>query len=149
VGRVRCHAVVGILAPCGATVHATFASTDVSGLAAVTSHAYGSGTGWYVATQPSPDALARIAGSIIEGLAIDPVVAGLPKGVEAARRGQHLFLHQSDGARGDDRPCDAQLRGQELHAYAALVLLGGRGPQHPRRPRSRGAHDVKFTEDSG
>jgi beta-galactosidase len=115
----------------GATVHATFASTDVSGLAAVTSHAYGSGTGWYVATQPSPDALAKIVGTITDELAIEPVVAGLPKGVEAARRGQHLFLiNQTAHA--------VTIDNAELGAYSALVLV-----DEPESPASQSARVVE------
>lgn len=76
----------------GATVHAHFASSDVAGLPAVTSNVYGGGVAWYIATRPTPTALAAIIDTILETTDARPVVTGLPEGVEAARRGDYVFL---------------------------------------------------------
>jgi beta-galactosidase len=106
----------------GATVRATFASTDVEGLPAVTSNAYGSGAGWYVATQPSAPGLAAIVSTLTDELGISPVVSGLPPGVEAARRGGYLFIvNQTALPVTIDVGLD-QIEHRELGPYAAHVV---------------------------
>ncbi|MEZ0110781.1 beta-galactosidase [Catenulispora sp. EB89] len=62
------------------------------GRAAVTRNAHGRGTAWYVAVQPSLDGLDRILAAAAFGAGVAPVVAGLPAGVEAVRRGTTLVL---------------------------------------------------------
>jgi beta-galactosidase len=62
------------------------------GRAAVTRNAVGSGTAWYVSVQPADDGLDRILAAAARGAGVEPVVAGLPAGVEAIRRGQTLVL---------------------------------------------------------
>lgn len=50
------------------------------------------GRAWYLSTLPAPDALRALLASVAEGAGIRPVLAGLPDGVEAVRRGDLLFL---------------------------------------------------------
>ncbi|WP_069170312.1 beta-galactosidase [Streptomyces griseus] len=49
-------------------------------------------TAWYVSTLPEPEALRDLLGRVAAGAGVRPVVAGLPTGVEAVRRGSLLFL---------------------------------------------------------
>jgi beta-galactosidase len=76
----------------GAEALATFASGPLSGGAAVTRHAFGSGVATYVATRPEAAAMAAIVQETAEAAGVRPVLDGLPTGVEATRRGNHLFL---------------------------------------------------------
>ncbi|MEU1127335.1 beta-galactosidase [Streptomyces sp. NPDC005899] len=50
------------------------------------------GTAWYVSTLPEPEALRDLLGRVSAGAGARPVVEGLPRGVEAVRRGSLLFL---------------------------------------------------------
>jgi beta-galactosidase len=80
------------VAPRGATVVDTFASGDLTGAPAVTRHEFGAGTAWYVATQPDITTLSHLLTTVLAAASVSPVVANLPEGVQAARRGDHLFL---------------------------------------------------------
>jgi beta-galactosidase len=75
----------------GAEPLAVFVGGDLDGCPAITRNASGRGSAWYVATQPEPAAIEAILAAVFDGR-VDPVVAGLPRGVEAARRGDFLFL---------------------------------------------------------
>ncbi|MDW4572018.1 beta-galactosidase [Microbacterium sp. M3] len=85
--------------PAGADVVASFASGPQTGSAAVTRHRFGAGAAWYTATQPDPDGIAAIVDAVVAASGVRPVVAGLPAGVEAARRGGLVTLINH----GDDR----------------------------------------------
>ncbi|GAA3008371.1 beta-galactosidase [Streptomyces fulvorobeus] len=50
------------------------------------------GTAWYVSTLPAPHALRELLGRAAAGAGARPVLADLPAGVEAVRRGDVLFL---------------------------------------------------------
>ncbi|MFE2584771.1 beta-galactosidase [Streptomyces sp. NPDC059378] len=50
------------------------------------------GRAWYVSTLPEPDALRGLLGVVADDAGVRPVLAGLPAGVEAVRRGELLFL---------------------------------------------------------
>lgn len=85
--------------PGAAEVLATFSSPDLSGCPAVTVHrATGGGSAWYVATLPEPDALRSLLTRAARDAGVEPVLPGVPRGVEAVRRGGLLFLvnHGSD-----------------------------------------------------
>ncbi|MCD0480836.1 beta-galactosidase [Streptacidiphilus sp. ASG 303] len=73
----------------------------VPGGPAVTRHAHGDGTAWYVATRPDRDGLARILRRICGEAGVAPV-AEVPEGVEAVRRtgpgAGYLFLINHTGA---------------------------------------------------
>ena len=79
-----------VVRPTGADVQATFVGGVLDGLPAITRHAHGDGTAWYVAT--APDDLTSVLDAVLEGTGVAPVVADLPLGVEAVERGDHLFL---------------------------------------------------------
>lgn len=83
----------------GATVVAAFDSGLPAGSPALTRHGFGAGEAWYVATQPAPDALDAIVGAVVEASGVRPVVADLPAGVEAARRGDLVTLINHGDAR--------------------------------------------------
>ncbi|MPY37231.1 beta-galactosidase, partial [Streptomyces adustus] len=50
------------------------------------------GRAWYVSTLPEPDALRGLLSVVADDAGVRPVLAGLPAGVEAVRRGELLFL---------------------------------------------------------
>ncbi|MFC5831972.1 beta-galactosidase [Nonomuraea insulae] len=88
----------------GAEVVAEFAEGDLAGRPAVTRHRSGEGVAWYVATMPEPAALAELAGKALADAGVSGVLPGLPvlpRGVEAVRRGEVLFLlnHGTESAR--------------------------------------------------
>jgi beta-galactosidase len=95
--------------PAGATVVAAFESGLQAGSPALTRHRFGAGEAWYTATQPvsdgasagrpSPDALDAVVAAVVEASGVRPVVADLPAGVEAARRGDLVTLINHGDAR--------------------------------------------------
>jgi beta-galactosidase len=80
------------LEPRGAEVLARFTDGHVAGSPALTRHRVGSGEAWYVATQPDAAGIAALIDLLLDRTGVRPVVAGLPAGVEAVRRGDLLFL---------------------------------------------------------
>ncbi|MGI5238382.1 beta-galactosidase [Dactylosporangium sp. CA-139066] len=76
----------------GADVVAAYRGGPLDGRPAILRHRYGGGTAWYVTTLPEPDALARLLARVCADAGVEPVVAGLPPGVEAVRRGDRVFL---------------------------------------------------------
>lgn len=111
----------------GARVHATFASMDVASLPAVTSNAFGEGTAWYFATRPHPEALAAIVRTITMVAGVAPVVPDLPRGVEAARRGDFVFLiNQTAAPQPVSQSGHDLVRGEDwqdvLAAFETVVL---------------------------
>jgi beta-galactosidase len=112
----------------GANVHARFSGTDVDGMAAITSHAYGRGTAWYLATLPNRAGIDRVVADILGSANVRSTVSGLPAGVEAVQRGGALFLiNQSDQEveiplEGFDLLSNGQRSRPSLGAYASLVL---------------------------
>ncbi|KJL44587.1 beta-galactosidase [Microbacterium trichothecenolyticum] len=83
----------------GATAVARFSSGLQSGSPALTRHRFGSGEAWYTATQPGADAIDAIVAAVVEASGVRPVVADLPAGVEAARRGELVTLINHGDAR--------------------------------------------------
>ncbi len=79
----------------GAQAVRTFASGPAAGGPALTRHAHGRGTAWYVATRPEADALERILMDACGEAGVTPAVSA-PGGVEAVRRAgadsAHLFV---------------------------------------------------------
>ncbi|MFB6777014.1 beta-galactosidase [Streptomyces sp. NPDC056352] len=54
---------------------------------------------YYVSTLPEPEALRALLGRVAAEAGVGPVLAGLPEGVEAVRRGELLFLlHHGRGS---------------------------------------------------
>ncbi len=76
----------------GASATDTFASGDLAGAPAVTRHAFGAGTAWYVATQPAITTLTQLLATVLSEAGVQPVLAGLAEGVQASRRGDFVIL---------------------------------------------------------
>jgi len=84
----------------GADVVASFVGGDLDGRPAVLRNATGEGTAWYVATLPDHEAMTRLLRRVCEQAGVRPVIADLPAGLEAVRRGPYLFLlnHTNESA---------------------------------------------------
>ncbi|NUS78419.1 MAG: beta-galactosidase [Streptomyces sp.] len=93
----------------GAEAVATYADGPLADLPAVTRHAYGAGTGWYLATSPEPATLASLLERICDEAGVRPVLAAPSPGIEAVRRSgtdaDYLFLIDHSGA-GAEIPAD-------------------------------------------
>ncbi|WP_367322872.1 beta-galactosidase [Streptomyces sp. HUAS ZL42] len=91
------------VSPAGAETVESYTSGVLTGGPAVTRHAYGTGTAWYLATRPDPATLAALLDRIRTEAGVEPVRV-TPEGVEAVlRRGadaDYLFLidHAGNGA---------------------------------------------------
>ena len=115
----------------GAEVRATYVAGPAAGEAAVTRHAHGAGTGWYVSTRPDAAGLAVIMGAVYADAGLAP--AQLPAGVEVIRRhGEHhdfvvAINHGPDAASiaadGVDLLTGDEIRGMlELAGGTAAVI---------------------------
>ncbi|MGW1721529.1 beta-galactosidase [Streptomyces sp. NPDC002306] len=87
--------------PAGAETVTSYTDGPLSGGPAVTRHAYGTGSAWYLATRPDPDTLAALLDRIRAEAGVAPVRT-TPPGVEAVRRrgadADYLFLIDHGGA---------------------------------------------------
>lgn len=76
-------------------VVAAYRDGELAGLPAVLRR----GRARYLSTLPTPAALRALLGDVVREAGVTPVLAGLPEGVEAVRRGDLLFLlHHGQGA---------------------------------------------------
>ncbi|MFD7426110.1 beta-galactosidase [Streptomyces sp. NPDC059818] len=75
-------------AEAGTEVVAAYRDGELAGLPAVLRR----GRAWYVSTLPEPEALRTLLAGVAREAGVEPVLAGLPDGVEAVRRGELLFL---------------------------------------------------------
>jgi beta-galactosidase len=89
----------------GAEAVLSYTDGPLTGVPAVTRHAHGAGTAWYVATLPDPSTLAELLDRVRGEAGVEPVVRGvLPEGIEAVRRrgtdADYVFLidHTGQGA---------------------------------------------------
>ncbi len=128
--RVRLH---------GAEALLTIGGGPLEGGAAVTVHDYSRGTAYYLATSPDPVTTARVVAHAISRAQVASA-ASVPAGVEAVRRGEHLFLiNHADGERRVDigESARADLLTGSMHSGAVTlgqgdaVVLGP--PQAPVR----------------
>jgi beta-galactosidase len=89
--------------------------SHADGRPAVTRHAYGEGVAWYCATRLDPGALlARVCAES----GVEPVLPGLPEGVEAVRRGDFVFvINHTDAA--------VSVPGEDLLGGDGTVPAGG------------------------
>ncbi|MFC4553760.1 beta-galactosidase [Georgenia faecalis] len=76
----------------GVDVVGTFATGDLVGEPALTRRRLGAGTAWYVGTDLDAAGRAALLADLTARAGVRPVLDGVPPGVEAARRGDHLFL---------------------------------------------------------
>ncbi|OKJ74901.1 beta-galactosidase [Streptomyces sp. CB02460] len=72
----------------GTEILAAYRDGELAGLPAVLRR----GRAVYVSTLPEPPALRALLADVVREAEIEPVLAGLPEGVEAVRRGELLFL---------------------------------------------------------
>ncbi|MEV5604066.1 beta-galactosidase [Streptomyces sp. NPDC052299] len=72
----------------GTEVLAAYREGELAGLPAVLRR----GRAVYVSTLPEPSALRALLADVVREAGVGPVLAGLPEGVEAVRRGELLFL---------------------------------------------------------
>ncbi|WP_129295956.1 beta-galactosidase [Streptomyces lydicus] len=80
----------------GAEAVARFTDGELAGRPAVTRHAYGRGTVWYVGTRLGAAPMRALLDGVRAAAGVTPVLPGLPKGVQATVRegagGRYLFL---------------------------------------------------------
>lgn len=80
----------------GAEVLARYVTGELAGAPALTRHRYGAGTATYLGTRPDPAAMRRVILAAAGEAGAQPVMAGLPDGVQASRRsgpqGDYLIL---------------------------------------------------------
>jgi beta-galactosidase len=84
-----------------ADVVAEFTDGLTAGGPALTRHRHGDGEAWYVATQPVAEGLEAVVGQVVRASGVSPVVADLPRDVEAARRGDLVTLINHGDTRVD------------------------------------------------
>jgi beta-galactosidase len=123
----------------GAQALDSYTEGPLAGVPAVTRHAYGAGTAWYLATRPDPATLAELLTRIRTEAGVEPVAAA-PPGVEAVRRrgphAEYLFLidHSGRGA-GIPVPDGATelLTGERLSGTVTVPPGGVAVVREPRR----------------
>jgi beta-galactosidase len=99
----------------GAVSVADYVGGHLDGLPAITRH----GTAWYVSTQLDDAGYARLIEGVASQAGVNPVVAGLPPGVEVVRRvgeaASWLFVINHTAS-----PCDVPAHGVDLVTGAAV-----------------------------
>ncbi|MDQ1618804.1 MAG: beta-galactosidase [Actinomycetota bacterium] len=121
----------------GAQAVASYVDGPLVGVPAITRHAFGEGTAWYVATRLDADATSRLMSRLATEAGVAPVVKTVP-GVEVTRRhgaaASYLFvLNHTDGvvhvpAEGVDLVTGAGVRGKiTLEAGDIAVIREGGG----------------------
>ena len=75
-----------------AEVLGTYEKDFYAGRPCVTRNRLGSGAAWYVATRPGVDFLDDFYRDLLREMGVKPLVENLPVGVQAARRGDTLFV---------------------------------------------------------
>ena len=111
----------------GAEAIATVDGGDLDGVPVVLRNAYGRGVAWYVATRPDEAAMARLLGCACAEAGVAPALPGLPRGVEAVRRGGVLFLlnHTEEPVEvAAGGPCVDLLTGEALDGPVQLDGFG-------------------------
>ncbi|MET0162508.1 MAG: beta-galactosidase [Microbacteriaceae bacterium] len=112
----------------GAEVLARFTDGIPAGQPALTRNAFGEGEAWYVGTQPDRGGIARIVDALLDRAGAEPVLPGLPTGVEAARRGDVVFLINHSAAAvqlavdAHDLESGASVTGVDLAPEGVAVL---------------------------
>jgi beta-galactosidase len=115
----------------GAEVVTTYKDGPLPGVPAVTRHAYGEGTVWYLATRLDHDAIGRLVGRALKEAGVKPPipVVTAPTGLEVTRRrtdsGSFLFLinHSKETAHVLTKGHDLV---QDVAVTGTLSLLPGR-----------------------
>jgi len=105
------HAWGEVVRTTGAEVLATFTGGMLDGMPAITRHATGSGTAWYVATEP--DDLAAVLDAVLAGTGVAPATAP-PADVEIVERGGRRFVLNHGDA-------PVVVDGVEIEGHGAVV----------------------------
>lgn len=115
--------------PAGADVVARFRGGDLDGRPAVLRHSIGGGGAWYVAGALEPASLRTVADAVVAHAGISPVVADVPVGVEAVRRGEVLFLlnHGDRPARVDGLDGHDLLSGRSVGSECSPIEIPAAG----------------------
>ncbi|WP_202125780.1 beta-galactosidase [Actinomadura physcomitrii] len=111
--------------PEGAETIVSFTGGALAGRPAVTRHRFGRGTAWYLATRPDPATMRRLFDRIRREAGVEPVLPGLPEGVQArARRTadglRHIVLNHGPAEAAVELP--APMR-DELSGAGPLTTL--------------------------
>jgi len=109
----------------GATALLSYAEGRLAGAAAATRHAHGRGEALYLGTLPDRATLARLVERACRHAGLEPRT-DLPAGVEAVRRGDHLFLISHV-----DRPVELDLGAKHLDLLTGAMV----GPAAVLAPR--------------
>jgi beta-galactosidase len=109
----------------GATPVLSFAGGHLAGQAAATRHSYGQGEAFYLGTLPDRTTLGRLVEQACRDAGLE-LRTDLPRGVEAVRRGQHLFLINHL-----DRPVELELGVKRLDLLTGAMV----GPATILAPR--------------
>ncbi|WP_028809513.1 beta-galactosidase [Streptomyces sp. 351MFTsu5.1] len=123
----------------GAETVTSYTSGPLAGVPAVTRHPYGEGVAWYLATRPDPATFAALLARICGEAGVQPVLAGVPAGVEAVRRtgadAEYLFLIDHAGS-GAEIPAEGVelLTGKDVSGW---VTVPPGGVAVVREPRNR------------
>ncbi len=131
----------------GAEALARFTDGDLAGRPAVTRHAYGRGTVWYVGTRLDAALMRALLDDVRAAAGVAPVLPGLPEGVQATVRegvgGRYVFL-LNHGARTVEVGLPAPMR----DALAAADATGG-GGAGPVERVTLGARGVAVLTEPG
>ena len=109
----------------GATPMLTFGEGHLAGEAAATRHEYGRGEALYLGTLPDRVTLGRLAARACRRAGLE-LRTDLPRGVEAVRRGEYLFLISHL-----DRPVELELGSKRLDLLT-WAMVGPRAVLAPR-----------------
>ncbi|MEI5584682.1 MULTISPECIES: beta-galactosidase [unclassified Agromyces] len=112
-----------------ARVEAVFTAGRRAGDPALTVRAAGRGTARYLATIPDEEGVHAVVDRLLAATGVEPVAAGLPEHVEAARRGSLLTFVNHGGpaasvdVTGTDAITGQRVDGVELEAYDWCMVL--------------------------
>jgi beta-galactosidase len=109
----------------GAAPLLTFGEGHLAGIAAATEHEYGQGRAFYLGTLPDRATLGGLVRRVCGHAGIE-LVTGLPRGVEAIRRGEYLFLISHV-----DQPVEIDIGARRLDRLSSAVV----GPRAVLAPR--------------
>ena len=116
--------------PTDATVEASFTSGRRAGHPALTARRAGRGVARYLATVPDEAGAQAVVDHVLADAGVEPVVAGLPEHVEAARRGALVTVVNHGGdpvdvaVRGTDAVSGEQVDGARLGAHEWAMVVG-------------------------
>ena len=109
----------------GAAPWLTFGEGHLAGTAAATEHEYGQGRAFYLGTLPDRATLGGLVRRVCGHAGIE-LVTDLPRGVEAIRRGEYLFLISHA-----DQPVEVGIGARRLDRLSSAVV----GPRAVLAPR--------------